>query len=191
MANSAFTPAVMQTGIGVVQPGVANGLVSLNGVPGRLSGSVPTGYMGEDQFASLTSIFTQSSAANNTWYDVPGSSITIAQAGKFLLSVDMAAYFAISGGNLNSNYIVQGAIRTTGGTIISSSVYGAYVGSSSTFSPSMISIPITGIVTATASQQFFLSIRYFYGGGAADVGTKEIGTRGDTNNFVFKAIRIA
>jgi hypothetical protein len=189
MANSAFTPTVVQQGIGVVQPGVADGLVSLNGVPGRPSGSVPTGYMGEDQYASLTSIFTKNPAGNNVWEDIPGSNITIASSGKFLLTVDVPTYFSISGGNTNSNYVIQASIRTSGPTVISSSAWSVYVSAGSLINPSLITLPITGIVTATTGQSFFLSVRYFYGGGAADAGTKEVGARGDTNNYVFKALR--
>jgi len=191
MANSAFTSTMQQNSTPVVVPTVSDGLVSLEGVPGRPSGTVPVGYMGEDQFASMTAIFTQNPATNNVWNDIPGSSITITQAGKFLLLAEVPAYFAISGGNTNSNYIVQAGIRTSGPTLISSSAFACYVGAGSLFSPTLNTISVTGIVTATAAQQFFLSVRYFYGGGAADGGTKEVGARGDTNNYVFKAVRIA
>ena len=191
MTSSAFTPTTTQNPITVVVPGVSDGLVSLNGVPGRSSGSVPTGYIGQDQTVSLTSIFTQSPASNNTWYDVSGSSITISQAGKFLLNVDVPVQLGIIGGNANSAYAVQAAIRTTGGTIIASSAYVTRAATGSVLYTEMSTVSIGGIVTATLSQQYFLSIRYFYAGGAADAGTKEIYCRADTNNFVFKAIRIA
>jgi len=188
MPNSAFTPTVVQQGIGVVQPGVADGLVSLNGVPGRSSGTVPDLNIGHFKSVTVSSILTFASPLANTWYDIPGSSIVFPSSGLFYLSCFIPVGLPVSGGNTNANYVLQVAIRRSSTVIYQSSV-AFYLMPSSVSPVSVYTIPVGGFTQVTASDNIYLSVRYFYGGGSVDAGTKSIEVRADVNPLIFNALR--
>jgi hypothetical protein len=182
------TSAGAAVGFGIVNPGISSGLVSASGVPGLPSGTIPDLNIGNHKSVTLSSIVSFSSPAQNAWNDIPGSSIVFPSSGLFKFMCFIPVGLPVSGGNTNSNYVIQVAIRRASTVIFQSSV-GFYLMPSSVSPVSLHTIPLGGFAPVSASDNIYLSIRYFYGGGAADIGTKSLEVRCDVNPLIFNAVR--